>query len=426
MISERDGCFVYIQLPGSLEVVTCGRYALEMRRDGTFIGRFVYGRSYRDNPDAVELDRIELPLKAGTFETTRLGGIFGPLRDASPDSWGRRVIETDLGRSDLTELDFLLHSPEDRAGALSFGLNQKPPGPLRKFNQTLQLPALLAAAERLVDVEGPATDVESAQMDDLLHAGTSMGGARPKNVVEDNGALWLAKFPTRDDRWNNAPVEAAMLALARACGIRTPDTRVVNVAGKDVLLVKRFDREKVDGGYLRHRMVSALTVLRADDRPAARDNWSYLRIADELRRWVQNPDEALHELFRRVVFNALISNIDDHPRNHALIAPARAWMLSPAYDLTPTPSVSEEKRDLALEVGTYNRYANRENLLSQCQRFRLDRDEAAATIDTMKELLAGRWREFVQREGATERDCDAIARAFVYPGFEYDPRAVIA
>lgn len=426
MTSEHDSCYVYIQLPGTLEIVTCGRYALEARRDGTFVGRLVYGRRYRGDPRAVELDKIELPLKPGTFETARLRGIFGALRDASPDAWGRRVIEKQLGRADLTELDFLLHSPEDRAGALSFGRSPKPPGPVRKFNQTLQLPALLDAAERLTEESGVKPGAELAQLDDLLYAGTSMGGARPKNVVEDNAALWLAKYPMRDDRWNNAPTEAAMLALARACGIRTPDTRVVSVAGRDVLLVRRFDRDKIDGGYVRHRMVSALTVLRSEDDSAARGNWSYLRLADELRRWVRNPDADLRELFRRVVFNALISNLDDHPRNHAVIAPSGAWVLSPAYDLTPTPAISQDKRDLALEAGTFNRYANRENLLSQCQRFRLGRDEAAVIIDTMKEIVTARWRDLVLREGGTQRDCETIERAFVYPGFEFDPNTMLA
>lgn len=420
--SEREGCYVYIQLPGSFKVVTCGRYALDALPDAGSIGRFVYGRSYRANPDAVELDKFELPLKSGTFETARLRGIFGALRDSSPDAWGRRVIERELGRTHLTELDFLLQSPHDRAGALSFGLALEPPSPLRKFNPTLALPELLAAAERVAD----DADIAAVHVEGLLDAGTSMGGARPKNVVEHDDALWLAKFPMRDDRWNNAPVEAAMLALARVCGIRTPDTRVVAVAGKDVLLVKRFDRDKVDGRYLRHRMVSALTLLRSDDEPAGRENWSYLRIADELRRWVGNPDQALHELFRRVVFNALICNIDDHPRNHALIAPGRAWMLSPAYDLTPTPVISRDKRDLALEAGAFNRYANRENLLSECRRFRVQRDEAGTIIDAMKATVGARWREFVQREGGTQRDCEAIALAFDYPGFEYDPLEVLA
>ncbi|MBU6484937.1 MAG: type II toxin-antitoxin system HipA family toxin [Betaproteobacteria bacterium] len=421
-MSFESSCFVYIQLPGTLRVVTCGRYALEGFDDGTFRGRFVYGRSYRDNPEAIELDPGELPLRAGLHETLELRGIFGALRDASPDAWGRRIIERELGRSDLTELDFLLHSPEDRVGALSFGLDAKSPAPWRKFNRTLDLPRLIAAAERL---DADETSAERIQADDLLHLGTSVGGARPKAVVEDAGALWLAKFPQRDDRWNNAPVEAAMLRLAQLCGIRTPETQVVRIAGKDVLLVKRFDRAAVPDGYLRHRMLSALTLLRAGDDHTARASWSYPRIADELRRLVAEPTEALHEMFRRMVFNALISNTDDHPRNHAVIAPTRHWQLSPAYDLTPNPQVAQEQRHLALQIGAFNRYANRENLLSYCPRFRLERTAANAIIDDMKRIVGARWRELVRSAGGSERDCEAIASAFLYPGFEYDPNVVL-
>jgi serine/threonine-protein kinase HipA len=423
-ISKPQSCYVYIQLPGTLEVLTCGRYLLESSSEGIAIGHFVYGRRYRDDPRAVEIDKFELPLGSVPFQTTRLRGIFGALRDASPDAWGRRIIQKQLARSDLSELEYLLNSPEDRIGALSFGLHSDPPAPVRRFNKVLQLPLLLSEAERIMNDAEPATpnpDLQR-QAQALIQPGTSMGGARPKNVVEDEEGLWLAKFPAPGDRWNNAAVESAMLELARACGIRTADTRIVKIAAQDVLLVKRFDREKTAEGYLRHRMVSALTALRSDDDPLARENWSYLALADELKRWVGDPDTALAELFRRIVFNCLISNIDDHPRNHALLAPARDWMLSPAYDLTPTPVTALDKRDLALELGRYNRYANRENLLSACVRFRLTREEASVVIDDMKKLIESRWRDFVLKAGGSAKDCAAIEAAFDYPGFEYDPR----
>jgi len=173
-------------------------------------------------------------------------------------------------------------------------------------------------------------------------------------------------------------------------------------------------------------MVSALTALGSDDEPLARGDWSYLRLADEVKRWVKDPASDLKELFRRIVFNALISNLDDHPRNHALIAPRSDWMLSEAYDLTPSPVVAEDKRDLALEVGTYNRYANRENILSGCARFRLRRDEADVIINDMKLTVQRRWREFLLHAGTSPADCETVKRAFVYPGFEYDPRDVLA
>lgn len=409
-ISEDSSCYVYIQLPESMEVVTCGRFVQQGE-----VGRFVYGRSYLANPRAVELEKFELPLRPGTFETARLGGIFGALRDASPDAWGRRVIERQLGRVDLSEVDFLLNSPEDRAGALSFGRSQTPPAPVHQFNKVLQLDLLLQEVERIEQGLPPS----APQVSDLVNPGSSLGGARPKNVVEDEEGLWVAKFPARGDRWNNAAVEGGMLKLATECGLRAAFGRCVRVAGQDVLLVRRFDRRRVAEGYLRHRMVSALTVLRSDEHPQDRSKWSYILMGDELKRWVSNPDEDLRELFSRMVFNALISNIDDHPRNHALIASGPEWSLSPAYDLTPMPQTSTE-RDLAMEVGSaQHRRANRQNLLSECGRFRLSKEDANHLIDRMKAHVSARWRDVVKECGCTEADVKAIERAFDYEGFEY-------
>ena len=173
-----------------------------------------------------------------------------------------------MGKSALTELDYLLESSDDRAGALGFGLGPKPPAPKRKFNQTVVLEKLQAIADAIVNDKELPAELEIAQAEEVLLAGTSMGGARPKAVVEDNGGLWIAKFNRPDDRWNNARIEHAMLALARTCGLTTAESKVVSVGGRDVLLVKRFDREKADGGYRRARMVSALTLLRTEDLPS--------------------------------------------------------------------------------------------------------------------------------------------------------------
>jgi serine/threonine-protein kinase HipA len=420
--SKTQRAYVYLQLPQSLEVVTAGLYELGLPQ-GVTTGSFVYNPSYLARPDAVPIEPFELPLVPSRVQTVKLKGIFGALRDASPDAWGRRIIEKQLGRIDLTEVDFLLHSPEDRAGALSFGQGKTPPAPVRRFNQIIQLEALLAAAERFANDDG-ATTVDD-QVFDLLQPGTSMGGARPKNVVEDDEGMWLAKFPEKGDRWNNARVEGAMLALARECGLRVAQHRLDQVAGHDVLMLKRFDRERVDGGWLRHRMASGLTVLGADDSHTDRAKWSYLLLADELRRRSAQPARDLEELYGRMVFNALISNTDDHPRNHALIAPAAQWELSPAYDLTPNPLTSLEKRDLAMSCGNFNRYANRTNLLSRHGQFRLEREHATAIVDRMQGVVRSRWRDVLRRHGVTPVDCDKVAAAFDYPGFELDPETVL-
>lgn len=247
--------------------------------------------------------------------------------------------------------------------------------------------------------------------------GTSMGGARPKAVVEDHDGLWIAKFNRPDDKWNAARVEHAMLTLARTCGIQAVESRIEQVAGRDVLLVKRFDREKTPGGYLRARMISALTLLRAEDTHRARDKWSYVLLAEELRRACASPQEDAAELFRRMCFNALISNIDDHPRNHALIAKERDWRLSPAYDLTPAVPVSIERRDLAMACGDQGRFANAGNLLSQHGRFILAREEAEKIITDMEHCVEKQWYKTARAAGVSEKDCAQISSAFVYPGF---------
>ncbi len=424
MASSNQRAYVYLQLPQSLEVVTAGFYELAFLQ-GLASGSFVYNPAYLKRPDAVPLEPYELPLSPRRSQTVKLKGIFGALRDASPDAWGRRIIEKHTGRTDLTELDYLLHSPEDRAGALSFGRDKVPPAPMRKFNQVIQLQALLTAVEQFMEDEIQGKSGIPDQVFELLRPGTSMGGARPKNVVEDNEGLWLAKFPDKGDKWNNARVEGAMLSLAQECGLRVARHRLETVGDKDVLLVQRFDRTLTAEGYLRHRMVSGLTALGAEDSHGDRAKWSYLLLADELRRRSAQPAQDLEELFRRMVFNALISNTDDHPRNHALIATTAKWELSPAYDLTPNPLTSIEKRDLALTCGTYNRYANRINLLSQHGQFKLSLVKATAIVDQIQQTVASRWHAVLRQHGTTPVECEKLAAAFNYAGFEFDPAEVL-
>ncbi len=417
-------CFVYIMLPGETEFVTVAKFELTTDRHGISTGRFVYGKSYLERNNAVPLDPYELELGSRTYSTTLLNGVFGALRDASPDYWGRRVIEKRSGRTDLGEMDYLLESPDDRAGALGFGLNPKPPAPKKKFNKTIDLVRLQELADIIIADEDLPDGAEAAQVQDLMLDGTSMGGTRPKAVVEDANALWIAKFNRSDDKWNYARVERAMLELARECGIRPAESRIKTIGDRDALLVKRFDREKTDNSYRRARMLSALTLLRAEDTHQDRTKWSYVLLAEELRRISSQAKTDTTELFRRMCFNALISNTDDHPRNHAVIAMDRDWKLSPAYDLTPSPQISKERRDLALVCGDMGRYANAENLLSQSARFLLEPEEAKTIIDEMEAIVTKKWYEVARREGVTEKDCEKIARAFAYPGFRLNIKAI--
>lgn len=413
-------CYVHITLPGATEPVTAARFELTTNRADAPLGRLVYGKSYLARDDAVPFDPVELKLASRVYETTALNGVFGALRDAGPDSWGRRVIERHVGKPALSELDYLLHSPDDRAGALSFGLWPKPPAPRRQFNKTIDLGKLQTIADAIVnDEELPAIpEVPLAQ--ELLLVGTSMGGARPKAVVEDDEALWIAKFNRKDDKWNNARIEYAMLELARSCALTTADSKIVQVGDRDVLLVKRFDRERTKAGYLRARMVSALTLLRSEDSPQSKERWSYITLVEELRRVSARARTDAAELFRRMCFNALISNTDDHPRNHAIIAKSRDWRLSPAYDLTPTPLVSLEERDLAMICGDQGRIANAANLLSQSARFLLSADEAKGIVRAMRDRVRGTWYDVARSVGVSEKDCERVAGAFAYPGFDLE------
>jgi serine/threonine-protein kinase HipA len=349
------------------------------------------------------------------YETGLLNGMFGAIRDATPDYWGRMLIERYTDRIDLTEMDYLLYSPDDRIGALGFGNDVNPPTSKHSFNHVMDLKQLQDAADEIMSGQS-LSDSFHDRAERLLKLGTSMGGARPKAVVSDEDALWIAKFNADTDRYDNALVEHSMLMLAKDCGLVVSESKVVEVGDKNVLLVKRFDRDKTELGYLRHRMISALTVLRVGDEMEYRNKWSYITLVEELRKISSEPREDAHELFRRMVFNALISNTDDHPRNHALIA-KKNWRLAPAYDLTPMPTVSIERRDLAMACGRQGRFANEENLLSECRRFLLEPDEAKKIIYDMANCVKETWLKNAKAVGVNEKDCELIKPAFVYPGF---------
>lgn len=410
-------CFVYIALPGETEFVAAGRYQRTRNRTGVATGRFVYGKSYLARDNAVPIDPLELKLADKTYETRLLDGVFGAIRDASPDHWGRRIIERNFGSPGPDELDYLLESPDDRAGALAFGRGPEPPAPKRKFNRTLDLGKLQEFADAIVNDEPLPQEADAQQAEELMKEGTSMGGARPKVVVEDDSALWIAKFNRPDDKWNHARVERAMLELARTCGLHSAESKLSTIGDRDALLVKRFDREHTKSGYRRARMLSALTLLRAEATHQDRSKWSYVFLVEELRKISVQAKEDARELFKRMCFNALISNDDDHPRNHAVIAMDDVWRLSPAYDLIPNMPISVEERFLALSCGDGGRVARADNLLTQSARFLLKDDEASAIIDEMEKVVKDRWYEVCRREGVSEQDCEKIAPAFAYEGF---------
>jgi serine/threonine-protein kinase HipA len=326
------------------------------------------------------------------------------------------VIEHTLQRSaaDLQEIDYLLHGPQDGAGCLSFGLKVDPPAPRRTYNRTHQLAELIAATQAIEDGRPVA-----AHLLEQLDPGTSMGGARPKATIEDAQSLWLGKFPARDDRFNLQRVEFATLDLARRCGLNVAQTRLQAVGASDVLMVQRFDREHTNQGYLHFGLVSGLTVLDCGDSHLDRGRWSYPLLADNLRRWSDKPEADCTELFRRMVFNAAVTNNDDHPRNHALLHRQKGWRLSPAYDLVPSPVVSLERRDLALSIGDHGRTASIYNLISQAGRFGLSVADARAEINRLVDVVR-HWRESFFACGVSAKDIDHVAPAFLPECFFFE------
>ena len=187
-------------------------------------------------------------------------------------------------------------------------------------------------------------------------------------------------------------------------------------------MVERFDRECTESGYLRFGLVSGFTMLDADDYLLDRDRWSYLLLADQLQRWSEKPNEDRIELFRRMVFNAAVTNNDDHPRNHAVCRTRRGWHLTPAYDLVPVPLVSRERRDLAMIVGTYGRTASVYNLLSQCERFGLTVEAARGQIEAIVATVRT-WRNHFQASGVSAKDIEYVAHAFLPQCFFFEKPA---
>lgn len=415
MTSERQA-YIHVQLPGTLDFVPAALLKVEKLPDGTFVGRFRYGDRYLARRDAIAFDPFQLPLGNTIHEFTKLKGIPGAVRDAGPDAWGRRVIEHKLQRSpgDLEEIDYLLNGPQDGAGYLSFGSTLQPIAPERRYNRTHQLAELIAAAEAIE--EGKRVPEHILEQ---LEPGTSMGGARPKATIEDGNRLWIGKFPEKADRCDLQKVEYATLELSRRCGLAVCNARLQSVAARDVLMLERFDREYTEGAYRRFGLVSGLTVLDCDDDYLDRERWSYPLLADQLRRWSDKPDADRIELFRRIVFNAAVTNNDDHPRNHALIRTARGWRLTPAYDLVPAPLVSLEHRDLAMTIGSYGRTASIYNLVSQCERFGLTAEAARKEIENIVTTVRT-WREHFHACGVSLKDIDYIAPAFLPECFFFE------
>jgi len=324
--SVRDGCFVWKWLPGALQPVVVGQ--LRIDRNGR--QKFVYGRSYLGRTEAEPIYARELPLKSGPQDPVGGLELFSCLRDGAPDAWGRRVIHARLsGRGDavpeIDEMTYLLESGSDRVGALDF---QKSATDYRsRDHDAASLDELQNAAE-LVHRGIPIPP----DLADALQHGTTLGGARPKATINTDGSKYVAKFSLSTDTFDLVRAEYLAMTLASRVGLDVAPVELTQANGRDVLLVRRFDRERLGTGWTRRSMVSGLTVLGLDERWA----WeaSYPGLVDRLREDSVSFRKSATELFGRMVFNVLIGNTDDHARNHAFfLTDGVGLSLTPAYDI---------------------------------------------------------------------------------------------
>lgn len=405
MISKT--VYVYFQLPRELDPVTVGKFSWEKTGANSELGHFVYAQTYLKNPNRLALNPFEMPLLERKFSETKNEGVHGPIRDASPDSWGRYVIQKNTPSSEHDPVGYLIHSAGDRIGALSFGFGKTPPAPVRDFNKTIDLNKLIQAAHKLENNE-PLDLAEKS----LLMVGPSAGGARPKTTIENDNSLWLAKFPSVNDRQNFSRIEYITMKLAKKCGLNVPEIDLVKIGAHEVFLIKRFDRQfnSEEQKYYRTHFASGLTLLNVDETDYL--NWSYIELADQMRRWIENPKNDLHELFRRIVFNGLISNTDDHPRNHGFILGPNGYHMSPVYDLVPKPETGKD-RYLAMKLGNSGRIFNLENLLSSADAFDLTKDEASKIFKVMQKNIQD-WMSFYKSQGLIKNDIEYLGTAFDY------------
>lgn len=409
---------VFAYLPGHSDAVPAGR--LTLFEDGLEpVGStFGFGARYLKRPNAIPIDPVSLPLGSRPgmerlYEPPARLPMFGAVRDAAPDHWGRRVIEAKLRvpPNSLPESMYLLNAGDHRFGALDF--RESPtagpsPGALPSI---ADIRHLVDAADRI-----QAGEPVPAHLEMIFGVGT-LGGARPKALVFRDGRAFLAKFPSRDDGFDVPVIERACLELARQCELDVPETDIVPLPdGRRVMLIERFDRERTtEGGHARRHAVSALTMLGRHERES--HNSSYAELAQVISDFGVSGKVAKDrtEIFGRAAFNVLVSNDDDHLRNHAFVwDPAgRGWRLSPLYDVVPHPQTATERR-LHLSLGPLGRTATLANLLESHGLFGLLRPEATAVIERVARIVR-EWRTRFEALGVPPEQCDRVASAFRSP-----------
>lgn len=404
---ERD-IFVYADLKGAPHLV--GRLWTRQAK-GKESASFEYDKSWLSHPGKFALEPA-LALGPGTQHTLAGRVLFGAIGDSAPDRWGRVLIQREEQRKaraekraprTLSEADYLLGVGDvARQGALRFALQEG--GEFLAPQNAASIPPLIRLGELLNAAMHAAAGEESEhELQLLLAPGSSLGGARPKaSVMDQDGRLSIAKFPQSDDTWPVTLWEAVALDLAGRAGIPVPDWRIVQVEGRNVLLLRRFDRE----GAARIPFLSAMSMLAAQDNEAH----SYLEIMDTLQQHGTRPEEDARQLWRRIVFNILISNTDDHLRNHGFLYHAAGWELSPAYDLNPTPT-DIKARFLSLAIDGTDTAASLPLAFEVAPQFRLEAEEAKAIAAEVGRAVST-WRDRAAALGLTAKEIARMESAF--------------
>ncbi len=407
--------WVYIDLDGTPELV--GRLWSRVRQ-GRESASFQYDETWLNHPARFALEPA-LTLGEAAHHTPADKALFRALGDSAPDRWGRALMRRaerrgarDEGRAPRTlfEIDFLLRV-DDRArqGALRFA--ECKGGPFVSTSEHdsvppfVELPKLLTASDNVL---GEDDSYEMLQL--LLAPGSSLGGARPKaSVLDKDGQLAIAKFPKHGDDYDVVRWESVALSLAGRAGIEIPDWRVEDIDGRSVLVVRRFDRD----GERRIPFLSAMSMIGADDL----ETRSYLEVADALRQHGANTVKDLEALWRRIVFSVLISNTDDHLRNHGFLYSGHdGWRLSPAYDLNPIP-VDVKPRFLITAIDLEDTSASIELALEVAEYFMIDDDQARAIAKDVAETVVD-WRAIAAERGLSPAELERMSSAFEHDGLE--------
>ena len=401
--------FVWIWLPDVTEPIVAGKLSM----DGSALV-FNYGQSYLERDNAIPIYDAELPLKPGILPLLKGLSMPGCLRDASPDAWGRRVIinrklgakETDTDQGELDELTFLLESGSDRIGALDFQRSATDYEPRSSVNASLD--ELLASAER-VEKGVPLT----LELDQALHHGSSIGGARPKALIKDEDKKYVAKFSATADLYSVVKAEFIAMRLAALAELNVAPVSLTKSSHKDVLLIERFDRVKVVGGWQRKSMVSALTLLRLDEMMARYA--SYEELTEIIRHKFTNASLTLRELFGRLTFNILVGNTDDHARNHAAFWDGKMLSLTPAYDICPQGRSGGEATQAMLISGD-NRMSRILSCLDAAKNFLLSRKDAVEIIENQITSIGKNWSSVCDEAELSEIDRNMLwGRQFFNP-----------